>query len=242
MVNASFGVLDTDLPANFKFRNNRWIHIVCGQEITAILTFLGKRKIKNINVIDGTVVDYKTGYQQKTISPKGKAPYVSKTPIPVPVDIPFQIINKKYVKTLIHSDMTTVLQNLNMVVPSKSFFHYVYFNIENLNNDYPNQWFADIFRGGHHAETIKAKGSNLEKDDKIGGEDYKKYLKNDIGITEKINGFKTQIRINRNGLTQIPDNNKLNYQPTGNEYVEFFVNTLLPYVGIGKRAGKPKNK
>lgn len=236
MVSSSFAILDEELPVNFVFKNYSWVRPVLNEERRVFITFTEKHSIGNHKIINGKIVEYKITTKSKTITDKNNStPYVSKKTIIEPYEIMFQILDKRYVKTLKQGDIKLLVQNLNRTTPAKCNFRYIHFNIKGLNDNYPNQWYADMNQTGHAAKNIKATGEDLVTDDKIGGNYFKKADKKDIGINESIDGIPVKCQIHNNGKVLFPQKilDEPNYQPQVDEFTEFFFNVLVPYVHIG---------
>ena len=182
MTSASFGVLDKPLSNDYKLKRNKWMHQIEKHQVEAITVFRPETKHGKYSIIQGMVSDFvQTFHNERRLDSKN-IPYIFKTIDVVPIEIPFMIINKTYVQTERHTDMRTLLQNLNLTVPSNTSFHYVAMNLQKINEDYPNQWYADANPNRPHFSRGKLYGNDIVKDELVGGKNFIDFTKTDIGI------------------------------------------------------------
>lgn len=242
MASASFGVLNGDLPKDFKFKKNVWTHQIETHEVESITTFQQEKKIGNYKIIEGAVNDWVQKFHKERRFDAKNNPYIFKTIQAIPIEIPFIIINKKYVQTEHHTDMRILLQNLNLTVPSKLSFHYIAMNLQKINVDYPKQWYDDINPNRPHFSRGKIYGDDIVKDEVIGGQKFKDFLRTDIGIEGNVDDNNVKIRITNHGYFQIPSNVNDVSPPDQYEFMKFFMKIMQFYAAIGKIAPKPKIK
>jgi len=229
MTSSRFGILKGDFDKNYKFKNDIRKHEIDTKSVDAHINFSKATTYHDIEVVSGTVIDY-TNIKNKKVTFDGKnIPHITTNYHIEAHQIDFFILNKRYIQTELNGDLAMLMRNVNHSLPSKTDFHNMVMYIEKINADYPKQWYAYEQNNRKHVKTIKILGDDIVKDDIHGGSSFTTVPKNDVGISDKIDGKSVELRISKNGLFQFPENKKGQYIPTLMEITEYFIKKMAFY-------------
>lgn len=228
MTSSRFGILKGDLDKNYKFKDDTRKHVIDNQTIVAYTNFSEAITRNGIEVVAGTVIDFKNT-KNTEYSFKDKKPHLTTKYRPQAHKIDFQILNKRYIQTEISGDLPMLFRNVNHSLPSQIDFHNMVMFIEKINADYPKQWYAFEQNDRKHVTTTKVVGNDIGKDHIQGGNRFVTVPKNDIGISDTINGNPVELRISKIGFFQFLENRKGQYTPTLMEIAEYFIKKMTYY-------------
>jgi len=229
MASSRFGILKGDLDKKYKFTNDMRKHEIDTKSVEAHINFSKPTTYHGIEVVSGTVIDFINAKNKKVTINAKNIPQLTVHYNLQPHQIDFFILNKRYIQTELNGDLPVLMRNVNYSLPSKTDFHNIQMYIEKINADYPKQWYAFEQNDRKHVTTTKVFGNDIVQDDIQGGARFTDVPKNDVGISDKMDGKSVELRVSKKGLFQFPENRKGQYTPTLMEIAEYFIKKMTFY-------------